>query len=317
MASTSGPLSSLSTSTQSPASFSSGTPGSTFQSSGTLVVPSFISTYSSFGGPSVVSSLPATSSANLPVVAGGSCGGAIGTEFSTFPNLNKAFVVGPGYAPVPYKLVSKITAGHFVDLADLLLDNIRAQEIEPQAFLEGKLVVSGSKKRVIEIADIVTWIDAFTIFSMILCHTFPSRWKDLNQYKLLIIQPARRFSDKSWLHCDIAFRKEVAASGSTDWSRMHPDLYNFHTRSPAASGSSKFSASSLTEPLGSSDNPWSSQYCHSWNDGRCRWPFGCCRFRHSCESCDGDHPRIHCPQRSARRERSRFPSQSKGAHHRR
>ena len=104
-------------------------------------------------------------------------------------------MVGPGYAPVPYKLVSKITAGLFVDLADLLPDNIRAQEIEPQAFLEGKPVVSGSKKRVIEIADIVTWIEAFTIFSMILCHTFPSRWKDLNQYKLLIIQTARGFFD--------------------------------------------------------------------------------------------------------------------------
>ena len=229
--------------------------------------------------------------------------------------------MGPGYAPVPFKLVSKITAGLFVDLADLLPDNIRAQEIEPQAFLEGKLVVSGSKKRVIEIADIITWIEAFTIFSMILCHTFPSRWKDLNQYKLLIIQTARRFSDKSWLHYDIAFRKEAAASGSTDWSRMHPDLYNFHTRSPVttstASGSSTSSASSLSEPLGSSGNPRSSQYCHSWNDGRCRWPFGRCRFRHSCESCHGDHPRIHCPHRSARRERSRSPSQSKGGLRRR
>ena len=149
-------------------------------------------------------------------MVGGSCVGATGSESSTFPNLNKALVVGPGYAPVPYKLVSKITAGLFVDLADLLPENIRAQEIEPQAFLEGKLVVSGSKKRVIEIADIVTWIEAFTIFSMILCHTFPSRWKDLNQYKLLIIQTARRFFDKSWLHYDIAFRKEAAASGSTD-----------------------------------------------------------------------------------------------------
>ena len=101
-------------------------------------MPSFISTYSSFGGPSVVSSLPATSSANLPVVAGGSCGGAIGTEFSTFPNLNKAFVVGSGYAPVPYKLVSKITGGLFVDLADLLPDNIQVQEIEPATVFGGK-----------------------------------------------------------------------------------------------------------------------------------------------------------------------------------
>ena len=88
------------------------------------------------------------------------------------PTLNKAFVIGPGYAQVTYKLFSKITAGLFLDLAGLLPDNIRTQEIEPQAFLEGKLVVSGSKKRVIEIADIITWIEAFTIFSMILCHTF-------------------------------------------------------------------------------------------------------------------------------------------------
>ena len=79
-------------------------------------------------------------------------------------------------------------------------------------------MVSGSKKQVVEIADIITWIEAFTIFSMILCHTFPSRWKDLNQYKLLISQTARRFSDKSWLHYDIACRKEAAASGSNDWS---------------------------------------------------------------------------------------------------
>ena len=107
---------------------------------------------------------------------------------------------------------------------------------------------------------------------MTLCHTFPSCWKDLNQYKLLIIQTARCFSDKSWLHQDIAFRNEVAAgSGSTDWSRMHPDLYNFHTRSlattSAALGSSTCSALSLTEPQASSGNHQSCQYSHSWNDG--------------------------------------------------
>ena len=120
------------------------------------------------------------------------------------------------------------------------------------------------------------------------------------------------FSDKSWLHYDIVFRKEAAASGSTDWSRMHPDLYNFHTRSLvtplAASGSSTFSVLSLTEPLASSGNPRSSQYCHSTNDQRCRWPFVRRLFRHSCETCHRDHPCIHCPHRSARRERSRSPS---------
>ena len=172
--------------------------------------------------------------------------------------------------------------GLFVDLANLLPDNIRAQEIEPQAFLEGKLVLSGTKKQVIEIADIITWIEAFTNFCMILCHTFPSRWKDLNQYKLLIIQTARRFSDKSWLNYNIAFRKKAAATGSTDWSHVNPDLYNFHTRSPAstsaASGSSTSSAWSLAEPLATSGNPQSSQYCHSWNDGAVTGPLAAAGF---------------------------------------
>ena len=155
-------------------------------------------------------------------------------------------------------------------------------------------MVSGSKKRVIEIADIVTWTDAFTTFSMILCHTFPSRWKNLNQYKLLITQTVRPFSDKSWLHYNITFRKK---SRSLRFNRLVSHAHRPHTRSPAttsaASGSSTSSALSLTEILASSGIPRSSQYCHSWNDGRCRWPFDRCRFRHSCETCHGDHPRIH------------------------
>ena len=152
MATTSGPLDSPSNLTQSPTSLSSGTPCYTSQFSSTLVVPSYISTYNSFTSPSVVSTLPATSSTNLPVVVGGSCGGMTRSVSFTFPSLNKAFVVGPGCAPVRYKLVSTITARLYVHLADLLPDNIRAQEIEPQAILERKLMISGSKKWVNEIA---------------------------------------------------------------------------------------------------------------------------------------------------------------------
>ena len=36
------------------------------------------------------------------------------------PSVDKAFVVGPGQAPIPAKLVSRITSGQFVDLADSL-----------------------------------------------------------------------------------------------------------------------------------------------------------------------------------------------------
>ena len=90
------------------------------------------------------------------------------------PPLGKAFVVGPGYSPIPEKLVTKIRTGQFVELADLLAENLKAQEVEPQTFLDGKLVVSSTKKRVTEITDIITWVQAFTVYSWILCSTHPS-----------------------------------------------------------------------------------------------------------------------------------------------
>ena len=130
---------------------------------------------------------------------------------SVASSLHKPFVIGPGYSPIPAKLVTKLRAGQFVDLADLLPENVKAQDSEPQSYLDGKLLVS-TKKRVREITDIVTWVEAFTVYMWIFCCTHSSRWQDMTQYKLLILQTARQFSDKAWLHYDTAFRKDAAAA---------------------------------------------------------------------------------------------------------
>ena len=140
----------------------------------------------------------------------------------------KAFIVGPGHAPIPSQLVSKIIGDQFVELADLLSANLRAVEQEPQTFLDGKLMVSLSKRGQVEIKDILTWTEAFTIFQMVLCAAHPHRWPDLLKYKLLIIQTARHFSGSAWLEYDLGFRKDAAASGVSDWSRMNLGRYNFH-----------------------------------------------------------------------------------------
>ena len=63
-------------------------------------------------------------------------------------------MVGPGHAPVPGRLVSKITGGDFNNLVNLLSVNLCAVESELQTFLDGKLVVSTSKPTQVEICDI-------------------------------------------------------------------------------------------------------------------------------------------------------------------
>ena len=132
-------------------------------------------------------------------------------------------MVEPGHAPIPPKLVAKITSGQFMDLADLLSANLRTAEHEPQTFLDGKLVVS-NKRRVVEIQDILTWTEAFTIFQMVMCATHPHCWPDLTKYKLLlIIQTARQSTSRAWMEYDLAFRKDAAATKASDWSKMNLD----------------------------------------------------------------------------------------------
>ena len=59
-----------------------------------------------------------------------------------------------------------------MDLADLLSANLRAVDQEPHTFLDGKLLVS-QKRRLVEISDILTWTEAFTIYQMVLCAAHP------------------------------------------------------------------------------------------------------------------------------------------------
>lgn len=73
------------------------------------------------------------------------------------PSFDKAFVVGPGRAPISVKLTSRITGGQFIDLVDLLSANpvLSNTNHKPQTFLEGRWAVS-KRCRVSEVKDILT-----------------------------------------------------------------------------------------------------------------------------------------------------------------
>ena len=107
---------------------------------GTLRLSPFVSTFPA------ISSTPSSCSACLawsitaPIMA------SQVTSFSSHgeslaASCNKAFVVGQGHAPIPAKLVKKITNDEFVELADLLSTNLHAVNLESQTFLDGKLLV--------------------------------------------------------------------------------------------------------------------------------------------------------------------------------
>lgn len=145
---------------------------------------------------------------------------------------------------------------------------------------------------------------------MVMCATHPQRWSHLTRYKLLIIQMARQSPGRAWLEYDLAFRKETAATGLSDWSRMNLDLNSSTiTRAPDYAAAPTLSSTLVTASQGYSSRP---PYCISWNNGQCRWPFGECRYRHICSSCDGDQPQVHCPFQPPGAIRSCSPSPAKG-----
>jgi len=56
------------------------------------------------------------------------------------PTLQQHFLVGPGFSPIPWKLVSQILSGCFLELSDLLSANLSQQEPKAQLLLDGHLI---------------------------------------------------------------------------------------------------------------------------------------------------------------------------------
>ena len=272
------------------------------------VVPAFVST---FANPSMSVSSSA-SAFNLP--SGATRDVADRPAVPASPVVDQLFVVGPGFSPVPAKLVAQIVAGKYVDLSELLAVNLVQKDPEPQLSLDGRLVLTSQpKKQRRRIDDIASWMEAFAIFSLILVSSFPHRWQDLMQYQLLILRTYRHFSARVWLAYDQAFREHAAATRLTDWSSMNVQLFNFHAAGSSVRSSSLTTSTESPEPPGSSS---SSIICKSWNKGRCTAPFSFCRYAHRCSVCSGAHRASSCTSQSSKddgdrtKRRSRSPSAS-------
>lgn len=155
------------------------------------------------------------------------------------------------------------------------------------------LQTNWSEKNKRKLEDILSWSGAFSIFTLVLASHFPTRWKDLMLYKLIIIRTHRYFGGRAWLTYDQAFREHAAATNLTDWSEINVQLYNFHI-------------------AGSSSRP-SDTICISWNKGRCTTPYPSCRYAHKCSNFSGNHRSIDCRRSrhsASKNGRSDSPSKS-------
>ncbi|XP_028415781.1 uncharacterized protein LOC114539351 [Dendronephthya gigantea] len=296
-------------------------------SQGMLNVPSFIPTNqdSAHTGPPANNQSNINSAVDNQTVEQLNRPSTVGALYNASPE--SAFVLGPGRSPIPAKLVKKIVSHEFIDLSELIPENLEEPPNELPSFsIVGAQIVTKpqpGKKR--DISDILTWVECFNSYTAVLTSFFPTRARDLLAYMALIIRTSKRFGGMGWFHYDRAYRREAAASNSRDWSMMRPDLYHYHTAvtntrqldlikkdtPPNTSGNRSF----REEPRGSSTGRL---LCHSWNAGFCNSNQQICRFRHICSfpDCQGYHRLLeHQRHVSAKRNRSpeRRPKDSRRA----
>lgn len=225
------------------------------------------------------------------------------------------FVVGEGLAPVPAKLVTKILRGEYVDMSELLRDNIEAERRQ-MGLQNGQPPYLAQGRR--EVPDILSWVQCFGTYASVVISKYPERRHQLIAYLITMVREARRCGGRGWQAYDAMFRQQAAGDTSTDWSKLNSSLYA-STFLACANGSGKScshclmtdhtvgecAAAAVSRPgrnlrmpqrgYGGDDRRSGrgrSGACFAWNEGRCSFPY--CRYRHQCSKCQGDHRATQC-----------------------
>ena len=139
------------------------------------------------------------------------------------PAFQQDFVVGPSYNSIPHKTVVGITSGQYIDLATLLTP--QQPSPVPIISVDGRVVLTAPPRPSRRLTDISDWLQAFTMYTMVVVSYAPHHAVDLLAYQLLTLRTSKQFQGLAWRDYDEAFRRDAAARAVPDWSRMHVELY--------------------------------------------------------------------------------------------
>ncbi len=213
---------------------------------------------------------------------------------------NAPFVLNSVLPVVPAQLVKRIVKGDFVDMAELLRDNLEAERRRAQVELEpGKSNSPAPARR--EIPDFTSWVQCFALYASVIQANFPDKGRDLWAYLGVIASEYRRVGGSGWRLYDAAFRQQFASMESADFGKVDTTLFattflTYHRSAhscvgclPAGHDSDEHS-SGRRHVEGGRPHQEASRGgepgfkrrrrgpCYAWNDGRCNITH--CRFEH-------------------------------------
>jgi hypothetical protein len=250
----------------------------------------------------------------------------------THPLPTAGLVLSPAAEPFPRKLVDKVKSGQFVEMRELLADNISLlNQLETIQGFPPLQVLGAARPRLREVTSLSTWCYCFLGYAAIL--TSDPTTRDQLAYTRLMIREALRHGGAGWLDYDRAFRQQAAADPSLRWNTLLPALQAStmlglappgqgatfctlcrevdHTRAQCALLCLHPPAARPLTTLPTTPRRKSDNVCISWNRGSCIFP-GTCVYRHICATCHLPHKARDCsktPDNSIYRQHRGPPQQ--------
>ena len=212
-------------------------------------------------------------------------------------------------APVPAKLVTRIQSGQFVEMRDLLGDNVAlSQHFEAvhSSLPAATLLPLSTRPRLREVSSLQSWIYCFLTY--IAVRTSDQTTRDWLVYARLMVRQASLHGGQGWLDYDRLFRQQAALDPTLSWNSLHPSLMASTILNQRAAGGSFCTVCqgfdhtaaqcalaylrhpTRQDPSTSRAPPLRQQgsqqpVCWSWNDGQCCFHPNPCFRLHQCATC--------------------------------
>ena len=97
---------------------------------------------------------------------------------SSFCKDGGSIIVGAAVPPVPSKLVERIKAAEFVDMAELLPERMGMLSTDEPS--------SKQKVRPYSVSSITEWVECFNVYLSVICRTCPEKIPESLTYQMLI-----------------------------------------------------------------------------------------------------------------------------------
>ena len=231
------------------------------------------------------------------------------------PRAPDGLILSPTMEPIPSKMVQRIQSGQFVEMRELLPDNVAlCQHLESMhGHLPFHSLSGHTRPRFREISTPLSWINCFLTYLAV--RTQDTATRDQLMYSRLVLQEAARHGGMGWIEYYRVFRKQAALNSMLTWNSLQPGLHAsailgqrscngvFCTLCKGTDHSvAQCALSYVHHPVTSQTlHPPNLRYrpqaqslprrpeslqriCISWNKGQCTFP-GNCVFRHICATC--------------------------------